>query len=80
MPVWAVWALAGFMFAATVAMSLMMAKQQKTKTAVEQTDGSLADYGIKTSRVSGTVWIHPNNIDAHTPTRKEIKKKAGGKK
>lgn len=81
MPVWAIWALAAFMFVGTVAMTLMMSKKQKQpKQAADQTDGSLADYGIKTSRVAGTVWIHPNNIDAHSPSRKEIKKKMGGKK
>lgn len=79
MPIWAIFGLAMFLFTAVFAV-LMTKKQKQPKQAVDQTDGSLADYGIKTSRVAGTVWMHPNNIDAHSPSRKPIKKKMGGKK
>ena len=84
LPAWIVWVAIGASFAVGVYTFYQMRKMQKqnkqNKPEPSQIDGSIADYGVKTSGVFGTVWMNANHIDVFNQGTTEIRQNVGGGK
>lgn len=80
--IWLVWVAVAASFAVGVYTFYQMRKMQKqnkqNKPEPSQIDGSIADYGVKTSGVFGTVWMNANHIDVFNQQTTEISQSTGG--
>lgn len=81
---WFVWVGLALMAVSTVYQYTQIRKMQKqqkqNQSKPSQIDGSIADYGKRTSGFYGTTWTYGNNVDEFDPYTTEIKSGGGGKK
>ncbi len=82
---WIIWAIVSAVISVSVGVysylqARKMQKKQKQNSKPSQIDGSIADYGKRTSGFYGTTWTFGNNVDEFDPYTTEIKSGGGGKK
>lgn len=82
---WIIWAIVSAVISVSVGVysylqARKMQKKQKQNSKPSQIDGSIADYGKRTSGFYGTTWTYGNNVDEFDPYTTEIKSGGGGKK
>lgn len=82
---WIIWAIVSAVISISVGVysylqARKMQKKQKQNSKPSQIDGSIADYGKRTSGFYGTTWTFGNNVDEFDPYTTEIKSGGGGKK
>lgn len=83
---WIIWAIVSAVISVSVGVysylqsRKMQKKQRQNQSKPSQIDGSIADYGKRTSGFYGTTWTFGNNVDEFDPYTTEIKSGGGGKK
>lgn len=82
---WVIWAIVSAVISVSVGVysylqTRKMQKKQKQNSKPSQIDGSIADYGKRTSGFYGTTWTFGNNVDEFDPYTTEIKSGGEGKK